>query len=282
MFTFNSFIKSIYIIIKLEYFYIHSKGRLIRMFEKVKGMITSLTEEVIGNIERIVLTDHAENRWNERVGPYARKSQLNRMLTNLHNLGRIRYYEDFGVVDNEIVFHFSIEHKRNKVAIVQTFLGRISLKPLLEDVKNIRNRYVYLFVEPEILQEQRIPQLSTAENQQLVEIHEQISFDSMTPVEQLTLSNERYNFMKRELEEGLKRNKRQKQRAEREKVRKAQKEIWKDKRIRLQEKILEIKMKKMEQQIHMKCSAYSSLAKRNLSAQAQEEIAKSFEGIKVS
>lgn len=252
------------------------------MVDKVKGMITSLTEEVIGNIERIVLTDHAEGRWNERVGPYARKAQLNRLLTDLHNLGRIRYYEDFGVIDNEIVFHFSIEHKRNKVAIIQTFLGRISLKPLLEDVKNIRNRYVYLHVEPEVLKEQKLPQLSFIENQQLGEIHEQISFDSMDKQEQLSLSDKRYTLMKRQVEEGIKRKQRQKKRAERERVRKAQKLAWQDKRSQLQEKLLEIRMKKMEQQINMKCSAYSSLANRNLSALAQEDILKISDKAKVS
>lgn len=255
---------------------------MIVMIDNIKGIITCLTEEVIGNIERIVLTDHAEDRWNERIGPYARKAQLNRLLTDLHNLGRIRYYQDFGVIDNEIVFHFSIEHKRNKVAIIQTFLGRISLKPLLEDVENIRNRYVYLYVEPEILQKQKLPQLSSIEMQQLEEIQEQISFDLIEDTEQHSISNERYTLMKKEVEEGLRKIQKQKKRAEREKLRKAHKAEWKEKRLQFQEKMLEIRIKKMKQQINMKCSAYSSLANRNLTALAQEDILKQTEEMKVS
>lgn len=130
------------------------------MSHEIKGTIKNINEEILSNIEKVILTDFAEEQWNQRIGPSAKKEQLNSLLTDLHKSKEIHYHKNFGVIDNDIVFRFYIQHKQNKVAVIDTFYGRISLKPLLNDLENIENRYVYLSIEPDILSKQIFPQPS--------------------------------------------------------------------------------------------------------------------------
>ncbi|MFC7373063.1 hypothetical protein ACFQPF_15590 [Fictibacillus iocasae] len=79
------------------------------------------------------MTNHAVDRWNERIGPLTVQSFLEGMLAALWSEpDRILFLDNHvGVIDHEIVFTFEIsKHKM----IVTTFYGRISLHPALQSV----------------------------------------------------------------------------------------------------------------------------------------------------
>ncbi len=73
--------------------------------------------------------NHLLQRWNERVGPVLEGEELDKLLYHLFQQGRMEVNpKGWGWIDQEVVFGWKAEEKR---FIIQTFLGRISLKPAL-------------------------------------------------------------------------------------------------------------------------------------------------------
>ncbi|WDV09311.1 hypothetical protein [Lysinibacillus irui] len=111
----------------------------------------------------VEVDSHAFGRWNQRVGPFT----TNDILTNvfrvaiLINPNRVRVLDrNLAILDNDIVFSFEFD---NNTLRVTTFFGRISLKPLLLNVENLRrynSRYkeeVTLDIDSSVLKEQELP-----------------------------------------------------------------------------------------------------------------------------
>ncbi|SGI84674.1 Uncharacterised protein [Mycobacterium tuberculosis] len=46
------------------------------MSHEIKGTIKNINEEILSNIEKVILTDFAEEQWNQRIGPSAKKEQF--------------------------------------------------------------------------------------------------------------------------------------------------------------------------------------------------------------
>lgn len=94
-----------------------------------KGIIKPSVRYVFPSSLSIILTKHATERWNERVGPNQSKTQISDLLHQLHQLNRIEYFNHkskVGLIDEEIVFIYE-KIGLNKIVIL-TFYGRISIK----------------------------------------------------------------------------------------------------------------------------------------------------------
>lgn len=241
-----------------------------------------LYKETINQVDNIVFTYHAEQRWNERVGPNASLFQLNELITDLKLLGRISFFEDFGVIDDEIVFHFAQDNDSPTTLVIQTLLGRISLKPLIREFEHIRNRYVYLDVPSEIIDEQHLPTISEHEREQLKEIKDQLRFNQMSVEERMTsFEKECINFY-RTVTLQLKKAQRRKEIEEKKQLRLEQKALYKNKRSKYQEVLERVQIQKMKQRMNMKCSVYSSMVERDLTEVAQRSIDDKLKDMKVS
>ncbi len=129
---------------------------------------------------RVVISDHAHEQWNERVGPYIKDiRQLEEIFTNyLRELDRLSLTRhDCLVFDEEIVGGVAIASKNRLV--VESFFGRISLNPILADhdlltrfmkkqidnhgkrnsklVRNIKSEGINLNLSKNVLNMQRLP-----------------------------------------------------------------------------------------------------------------------------
>lgn len=217
----------------------------------------------MNEINEFIFTEHAVIRWNERIGPYSSWQELNNLALNLYLLGRIRFIDDLGVIDDEIVFCYSINSQRE--VIIQTVLGRLSLKPLLYELDNIRNRYVYLDVPEEVLQEQSLPIINEWERQQLKEIKEQIRYEQLSEIEKKVFLKQEKE-MQKNVEVKLNKIKRKKERKERKQQQLAQRKQNQRKNQELLERVQE---RKMKQRLTLKCSAYSSMVGQDLSSLIQ-------------
>ncbi|GGG17832.1 hypothetical protein [Paenibacillus abyssi] len=89
-------------------------------------------------IKKIHLTKHAKDRWDSRVGPAnIEEADLTERITTMSlDLGRIELLsKECGLIDNDIVF---IYEKHNDQMNIVTFYGRISHRPALHDVKQLK------------------------------------------------------------------------------------------------------------------------------------------------
>ena len=119
----------------------------------------------------VIITNHAFTRWNERVGPIVSHLELNNLLKYIclfepERVERVRAKQlngtefDYFILDKEVIAIFTIE---NGVLIVHTFLGRLSLKPQLQNIKALYTFNVIgrdntdLQVDADILHNQQSP-----------------------------------------------------------------------------------------------------------------------------
>lgn len=106
--------------------------------EKTK-LITPSVSYVFPKNLHVIISNHALERWNERIGPMIEHKTLIYTFLRLHKQGRIQYYKGetlLGVIDNEIVFVYE-KNSLNEIAIL-TFIGRISVKPKLRNLNNFK------------------------------------------------------------------------------------------------------------------------------------------------
>ncbi|MCY9666445.1 hypothetical protein M5X11_15990 [Paenibacillus alginolyticus] len=89
-------------------------------------------------IKQIRLTNHARQRWDSRVGPtnVSNGDLMELISTMCFRLGRIELLsKDCGLIDNDIVFFYEkVEDQMNII----TFYGRMSQRPALADVKQLK------------------------------------------------------------------------------------------------------------------------------------------------
>ncbi|MFS0876851.1 hypothetical protein [Solibacillus isronensis] len=114
---------------------------------------------------------HAFGRWNERIGPFATYDQLANLIKYIcmYEPSRVEMYNakqlngtkfQYFILDKDIVAIFTIE---NDVLVIQTYLGRLSLKPQLQSVAELYDFIVTerdntdLNVPTEVLQLQHLP-----------------------------------------------------------------------------------------------------------------------------
>lgn len=87
------------------------------------------------------ISAHAYERWNTRVGPIVEKSTLQPLLSSILMLQPWRFRkmnENIWVLDEDILFVVDLTSEQMKIV---TFLGRISLNPVLQ---NLRAVYSYV------------------------------------------------------------------------------------------------------------------------------------------
>lgn len=88
--------------------------------------------------KRLRITNHARKRWDTRVGPSnISDMDLTELLSNMcFRLGRIELLtKDCGLIDNDIVFIY--EQEEDQLNII-TFYGRMSQRPALSDIKQLK------------------------------------------------------------------------------------------------------------------------------------------------
>lgn len=140
-------------------------------------------------IKKIAFSNHAVERWNQRVGPRANKFSLNALLLDLLRLKRIRFVDhDMAVIDENIVFFFTYDGNNSNTMVIQTFIGRITLKPLITKKKYIHNRYVFLDVPASVIVQQKFPSISKFERMQIDETNAQLKFNELSVEEQKVAS----------------------------------------------------------------------------------------------
>jgi hypothetical protein len=90
------------------------------------------------NFYKIVISDHAFRRWNERVSLEDKKRNLQNRMNALNDLGRISlFYGNIGLIDNEVLFTY--ESNAPGIMVITTFYGRISQNPTLNQFEALRN-----------------------------------------------------------------------------------------------------------------------------------------------
>lgn len=137
----------------------YSKQELIKWIQKNKPYFQM---EAAPKYE-ITLDYHAWSRWNQRISPYLNWKELKQYLQILQRFGRIQLHkEGWGWIDQEIVFGYKLAGKRLQI---QTFLGRVSIHPLLANYSQLlrynynQNDKVNLHVPFAILKHQKPPAL---------------------------------------------------------------------------------------------------------------------------
>jgi hypothetical protein len=88
---------------------------------------------------RLVMSDHTEERWNERVGPIADLSSLISLFEYVLTYEPYRLdfvTEEFAYLDDDICFCYGIE---DNAFIIRTFYGRASLIPSLSQIAKMKN-----------------------------------------------------------------------------------------------------------------------------------------------
>jgi hypothetical protein len=110
----------------------------------------------------ITVSNHAFERWNERIGPPVGYQDLTNLLNQLiHLTGRISIISDRrGLIDSEILFIY--QQKGNCIHIT-TFYGRLSLQPALRNIRNLKayqlmqKERIILKLNDQILAQQQLP-----------------------------------------------------------------------------------------------------------------------------
>lgn len=88
-------------------------------------------------ITSVLINGHTVQRWNERVGPSLDKEQLEELFNDLIKIPyRITTLsDDIAVIDDEIVFIYKFNEDQ---LVILTIYGRISLKPSLQSLNELR------------------------------------------------------------------------------------------------------------------------------------------------
>lgn len=113
-------------------------------------------------IESVEINYHSLLRWNERIGPKVTIEELELLFTQLLQIPyRItRLTNEIGVIDDDIIFIYKI---KDTSLVILTIYGRLSLKPSLQDLKELKNYNYYhydrlnLSIQEHILNEQILP-----------------------------------------------------------------------------------------------------------------------------
>lgn len=148
---------------------------------------TELKLTIHYRIKKIAFSNHAVERWNERVGPRANKFSLNALLLDLLRLKRIRFINhDMAIIDDDIMFYYTYNGKDTSTIVIQTFIGRISLKPLITNREYVENRYVFLDVPASVIVNQKFPEITKYQRMQIDETNEQLHFNTLPQEEQIT------------------------------------------------------------------------------------------------
>ncbi|MNY85685.1 hypothetical protein D3C78_18850 [compost metagenome] len=134
------------------------------------------------NVQEVVIPHHAVSQWNDRVGPTLDAEQIKTIVE-----GYLREYDRIEIIgrgcmilDNEIVVACSLNTQ--KVLVVETCFGRISLVPFLLDhdslssfmhrqrkgsglrnsqlVRNVKREGINLTQDKETLEKQIVPEFS--------------------------------------------------------------------------------------------------------------------------
>lgn len=148
----------------IEYYLTSGHAHSLDSLEKQANSISPPTSERIAMLEKVVISKHGGQRWNERVGPSVDLTRLQEILEIilLHFPYRFRKMaEGIGTIDEDIVFTYEFENK--KTLIITTFYGRKSLVPSLNLVKQLRRynqinkAYIELEIPKENLETQLLP-----------------------------------------------------------------------------------------------------------------------------
>lgn len=123
------------------------------------------TQRELSNTRRIIVTDHAFERWNERIGPQVSSPVILRHFVN--SLVQYKYriilspqYES-GKIDGDIFFSYAKDD--NGDIVITTFYGRLSLNPVLQginclnEVQSILGDRVNLDMNSDTLYQQEFP-----------------------------------------------------------------------------------------------------------------------------
>jgi hypothetical protein len=138
-----------------------SKHELMRVVKQQRRH-TPRTRISTASMEWTVHIDsHAYERWTERISPCPSLSLLRIRLQQLLHLGRITLSpKGWGFIDQDILFGYKIIDDK---LIIQTFLGRVSLVPALNNYKAVR-RFIStqhdrldLTIAPHVLNQQHPP-----------------------------------------------------------------------------------------------------------------------------
>ncbi|MEK4339095.1 hypothetical protein [Brevibacillus sp. FSL L8-0710] len=146
-----------------------------RQFERSEGNLSPIKEYFLNKnrqhfwynpsrLNRIQITDHALQRWNERVGPSTDKDSLEQIINALFfQLRCVEFIsEDMGVIDDDIVFTF---YQMNDSIVISTFYGRKSLNFILTKIAELRklNKYIPIKIDlsipSDVLESQLSPPL---------------------------------------------------------------------------------------------------------------------------
>ncbi|MGV2885887.1 hypothetical protein [Paenibacillus taichungensis] len=105
---------------------------------ELKNILVQGTQNLNDRRELLVLTDHAYDRWNQRVAYSREKIILENKLNILYSLfDRIKFVtREIGIIDKDILFTYEQENGR---IIITTFYGRLSQNPSLYHFEAMRN-----------------------------------------------------------------------------------------------------------------------------------------------
>ncbi|SHE93794.1 TPR repeat [Seinonella peptonophila] len=141
----------------------HCKKEILSLLYKQKT--SPIVEERVTDTEhpfKVLLTDHALERWNERVGPILTMKDLRPLLQILVEANRMDIFASrLGVIDHDIVFAYRLERKNRLV--ITTFFGRISLKPGMMDAEDVKwsitkyRDHISLKVDADMIKQQSLP-----------------------------------------------------------------------------------------------------------------------------
>lgn len=103
----------------------------------LKDLLFQFDKQLDFTNKRILLTDHAHERWNQRVAFSNEKAIIEGKLNILLLLGRIEFItREIGLIDKEVLFTY--EQMQDRI-IITTIYGRLSQNPSLYHFKEMRN-----------------------------------------------------------------------------------------------------------------------------------------------
>ncbi|RRJ54980.1 hypothetical protein EHV15_36030 [Paenibacillus oralis] len=105
---------------------------------ELKDLLLQSNQYMDNRNKQLVLTDHAYERWNQRVAYSTEKTILENKLNILYAmLDRVDFItHEMGVIDKDILFTYEQEQGR---IIISTFYGRLSQNPSLNHFETMRN-----------------------------------------------------------------------------------------------------------------------------------------------
>jgi hypothetical protein len=141
--------------------YINNEEDLLAYQKKLQNIRGSFFDD----FESIIIDDHCLERWNERVGPKASFSTLQKVLNRIfmsHSYRVRKIDRGVGTIDGDIVFTYE---DRDRDLVITTFYGRRSLRPVLNQMISLRiynlvhKEYVELSLAEDEVRNQQLPPL---------------------------------------------------------------------------------------------------------------------------